>query len=154
VNYLSHGDIGNLPLVEAGKWVSFYWGGAMIGRFIGAYLQRMIQPARILRTYALCALFLVLFSMYTNGLLAAGTILSVGFFNSIMFPTIFTLALSDLGSRASQGSGWLCTAIVGGAVVPLLQGMLADRIGLQSAFFVPVLCYSYIAYYGFKRSTR
>lgn len=151
VSYLSHADIGNLPLEQAGKWVSFYWGGAMIGRFLGAYLQRIVQPARLLCIYAGCAAFLVLLSTQTHGLMAACAILSVGFFNSIMFPTIFTLAIAGLGSRAAQASGWLCTAIVGGAVIPLLQGIIADHMGLQRAFFLPILSYSYIAYYGWKR---
>ncbi len=154
VNYLSHPTIGNLPVAEAGKWVSFYWGGAMIGRFLGAYVQRIVQPARVLSLYALCAIALILVSMSTQGLVAAIAILSVGFFNSIMFPTIFTLALSGLGPQAAKGSGWLCTAIVGGAIIPLLQGMAADQLGLQHAFFIPVLCYGYIAYYGFKRMAR
>ena len=154
VSYLSHAEIGNVALEQAGKWVSFYWGSAMIGRFLVAYLQRILEPARLLCIYAGCAASLVLLSMQTHGLMAAYTILCVGFFNSIMFPTIFTLAIAGLGTRAAQASGWLCTAIVGGAVLPLLQGMVADHIGLQRAFFLPILSYSYIAYYGWKRRAR
>lgn len=93
---------------------------------------------------------LVVVSMLTNGQLAMWTSLSLGLFNSIMFPTIFTLAIDGLGRHTGQGSGILCTAIVGGAIIPVIQGMFADSIGIHHAFVLPVLCYMYIAYYGLK----
>jgi len=143
-------EIAGLKEVDAGKYVSFYWGGAMIGRFVGAYLTTKIKPNLYLMANALIAAVLVLVSMFTFGQVAMWSILAVGLFNSIMFPTIFTLAIDGLGKHTGQASGILCTAIVGGALIPVLQGYFADTIGIQLAFFIPVLCYLYIAYYGFK----
>ena len=108
------------------------------------------KPARTLSIFALCAAVLVIISMLTFNSFAMWTILAVGLFNSIMFPTIFTLAIDGLGKHTGQGSGILCTAIVGGALLPVLQGFFADNIGIHHAFFIPVLCYLYIAYYGFR----
>ena len=108
------------------------------------------QPGRTLAILAVCAAVLVVTSMLTNGYFAMWTILAVGLFNSIMFPTIFTLAINGLGKHTGQGSGILCTAIVGGAIIPVAQGYFADNIGIHHAFFLPVLCYIYIAYYGIK----
>ncbi|MEW6653076.1 MAG: sugar MFS transporter [Bacteroidota bacterium] len=150
VNYFNQPEIAGLKEVDAGKYVSFYWGGAMIGRFVGAYLTTKIKPNLYLMANALIAAVLVLVSMFTFGQVAMWSILAVGLFNSIMFPTIFTLAIDGLGKHTGQASGILCTAIVGGALIPVLQGYFADTIGIQLAFFIPVLCYLYIAYYGFK----
>lgn len=108
------------------------------------------KPGRTLAILAVIAAVLVIISMLTFGQIAMWTILAVGLFNSIMFPTIFTLAIDGLGKHTGQGSGILCTAIVGGAIIPLLQGLLADNIGIHHAFILPVLCYAYIAYYGVK----
>ncbi len=108
------------------------------------------KPARTLSIFALCAAVLVIISMLTFNAFAMWTILAVGLFNSIMFPTIFTLAIDGLGKHTGQASGILCTAIVGGAILPVLQGFFADNIGIHHAFFIPVLCYLYIAFYGFK----
>ncbi len=138
--------------VEAGKMVSFYWGGAMVGRFIGSAVQRKIKPGTVLGFNAIMASLLVITSMLNDGRVAMWSILLVGLFNSIMFPTIFSLAIRGLGKHTGQASGILCMAIVGGAVVPVLQGILADNIGIHHAFILPVLCYWYIAYYGFKGS--
>ena len=110
------------------------------------------KPGRTLAILAVCAAALVVISMLTNGPVAMWTILAVGLFNSIMFPTIFTLAIDGLGKHTGQGSGILCTAIVGGAIIPVIQGMFADRIGIHHAFILPVLCYAYIAFYGLKGS--
>jgi MFS transporter, FHS family, L-fucose permease len=154
VNYLGEPAIAGLTEAEAGRWVSLYWGGAMVGRFIGAWLTRIFRPDRYLAFNAIAAAALVVVSMLTTGRVAMGSILAVGLFHSIMFPTIFTLAIAGLGKHTGQGSGILCTAIVGGALVPLLQGFLADRIGIQQAFFIPVLCYAYIAYYGWEGCRR
>lgn len=150
VNYLGHVDVAGLAEAEAGKYVSYYWGGAMIGRFIGSAVQRKINPGTVLGFNAIMAALLVLLTMFSYGSLAMWSVLSVGLFNSIMFPTIFTLAIDGLGKHTGQGSGILCMAIVGGAIVPVLQGAIADQIGIHHAFILPVICYLYIAYYGFK----
>lgn len=150
VNYLGQPEVMGLKEHEAGHWVSYYWGGAMVGRFLASYVLTRINPAKVLTFNALAAASLVVATMVLGGTLSAYTILAVGLMNSLMFPTIFTLALKGLGKYTDQGSGILCTAIVGGAVVPLLQGFFADSIGIRFAFFLPVLCYLYIAYYGAK----
>ncbi len=150
VNYLGQDFVASLKEADAGKFVSFYWGGAMVGRFVGSAIQRAIKPNVMLTFNALTAALLVIFSMLSFGQLAMWSILAVGLFNSIMFPTIFTLAIDGLGKHTGQASGILCTAIVGGALLPVLQGYFADTIGIHHAFFIPVLCYMYIAYYGWK----
>ena len=199
VNYLNQPYIAGLKEADAGKFVSLYWGGAMIGRFFGSitlanlkttrrnllmgfvflfaialgyYITRdwtetaiyvgfvavnfvmfLIgagKPGKTLSVLAFCAAALVVMTMAFSGAPAMWTVLSVGLFNSIMFPTIFTLAIEQLGRHTGQGSGILCMAIVGGAVLPVLQGYFADTIGIHHAFFLPVLCYLYIAYYGIK----
>jgi FHS family L-fucose permease-like MFS transporter len=150
VNYLSQDFIAGMPAAMAGKYVSFYWGGAMVGRFIGSAVLRKIEPRKMLAFNALLAAILVSVSMFTTGMIAMWSILGVGLFNSIMFPTIFTLALRGLGKHTSEGSGILCAAIVGGALIPLLQGIFADNFGIHHAFFIPVICYLYIIFYGMK----
>jgi MFS transporter, FHS family, L-fucose permease len=150
VNYFGQPEIAGLKEADAGRFVSFYWGGAMIGRFLGSYLTRKVRPNLYLLVNAVIAATLVIISMITFGQVAMWSILVVGLFNSIMFPTIFTLAIDGLGKHTGQASGILCTAIVGGALIPVLQGYFADNIGIHHAFFIPVLCYLYIAYYGFK----
>ena len=150
INFLGEAEIVGLAEKEAGKYVSFYWGGAMIGRFIGAAVMQKIQPGKALTFNAVTAAVLVLITIFANGSVAMWSILSVGLFNSIMFPTIFSLAVNGLGKHTGQGSGILCSAIVGGAILPVVQGLFADRIGIQTAFFIPVICYLYIAYYGWK----
>ena len=122
----------------------------MVGRFIGAAVMQKIRPGKVLAFNAVTAAVLVLITMIGSGHVAMWTILAVGLFNSIMFPTIFSLAVSGLGKHTGQGSGILCAAIVGGAILPVVQGLFADRIGIQQAFFIPVLCYCYIAYYGWR----
>ena len=150
INFMGEPAIAGLAENEAGKYVSFYWGGAMVGRFIGAAVMQRIHPGKVLVFNALVATCLVLITINSSGSIAMWAILSVGLFNSIMFPTIFSLAISGLGSHTGQGSGILCTAIVGGAILPVIQGLFADQIGIQAAFFIPVLCYLYISYYGWK----
>ena len=145
VNYLSQANIGGFDYQTAGKLVSVYWGLALAGRFAGALLLRHIQPNRLLGTYALIAMALVLTSIFGSGSLSVVSILLVGFFNSIMFPTIFSLAIKDHGADAQGASGLLCLGIVGGAVITQLQGILADTIGIQMAFVLPLGCYLYIA---------
>jgi MFS transporter, FHS family, L-fucose permease len=153
VNYMGQSFIAGLDPADAGKFVSFYWGGAMVGRFIGSAIQRVIPPAKVLVVNAFIASGLVVVSMLASGHVAMWTILAVGLFNSIMFPTIFTLAIEGLGKHTGQASGILCTAIVGGAIVPVAQGYFADTIGIHHAFFIPVFCYLYVAYYGMKGHT-
>ncbi len=150
VNYLGQSYIAGLSAAEAGRYLSFYWGGAMVGRFVGAAVMRFIAPGKVLAFNAVCAAALVLTSMLFTGHVAMWSILAVGLFNSIMFPTIFTLAVHGLGKHTGQGSGILCMAIVGGAIVPVIQGAFADSIGIHAAFFLPILCYAYIAFYGVK----
>jgi MFS transporter, FHS family, L-fucose permease len=154
INYFNQKDIGNLPEVEGAKLVAYYWGGAMVGRFIGSAILQKVKTGTVLGIAAFCACALVLTSMLTSGHFAMWSILLVGFFNSIMFPSIFTLGIAKLGPRTGDGSGLLIMAIVGGAILPVLQGVLADRpeIGVHHAFVLPVLCYLYIAYYALRGS--
>lgn len=148
---LSGGDLTALnPARLAGTFVVFYWGGAMVGRFIGAGLLQFIHPGRLLAVYGCMVIVLLMMTINSWGLVAMWTVLAIGLFNSIMFPTIFTLAIDGLGEHTAQGSGILCTAIVGGAVIPPLYGALADQFGLQWAFLLPAACYLYIVFYGAK----
>ena len=152
VSFLGQTDIAALSVQDAGKYVSFYWGGAMIGRFVGVALMQKIQSSRLLAFHALAAVLLILTAIFAKGDLAMWSLLAVGLCNSIMFPTVFSLALNGLGSHTGQGSGILCAAIVGGAIIPLVQGMIADNVGLQMALFLPVSCYFYIGFYGLRYS--
>ncbi len=152
VSFLGQTHIAALSVQDAGKYVSFYWGGAMIGRFLGVALMQKIQSSRLLAFHALAAVLLILTAIFARGDLAMWSLLAVGLCNSIMFPTIFSLALNGLGSHTGQGSGILCAAIVGGAIIPLVQGMIADNVGLQMALFLPVSCYFYIGFYGLRYS--
>jgi FHS family L-fucose permease-like MFS transporter len=153
VSFLSEKSIADLPVAEAGKWVSVYWGLAMVGRFAGSYLLNLINPKNLLTVAALAAAALALIAINTTGWVAAGALLCIGLFNSIMFPTIFSFGLERLGPYTSKGSGIMCMAIVGGAVLPLLAGNLADQTGhLPYAFLLPVVCYGYIAWFGQKGS--
>jgi FHS family L-fucose permease-like MFS transporter len=136
------------PARLAGTFVFFYWGGAMVGRFFGAWLLRFVKPGRLVAIYGAINIGLLLITIIGSGYIAFWSVLMIGLFNSIMFPTIFTLAINKIGQNTAQGSGILCTAIVGGAIIPPLYGALADNIGLQAAFIIPVICYIYIAFYG------
>jgi FHS family L-fucose permease-like MFS transporter len=137
------------PKAQLGVLLTFYWGGAMIGRFIGAALMQRIRPGILLSVFAVIAAFLVVTSMMASGLTALLALLAVGLFNSIMFPTIFTLGIENLGDSKPQGSGVLCTAIVGGAFIPPAFGALVDVSGFSLALVLPVLCYFYIAGFGY-----
>ena len=152
INYISQADIGNVSIFTAAKYVSYYWGGAMVGRFIGSAILQKVRTGTVLGIAGLVASLLVCLSMLTFGGLAMWSIILVGFFNSVMFPSIFTLGIAELGPLTGDGSGYLIMAIVGGAILPVLQGAMADRIGVHHAFILPVICYLYIAYYGFKGS--
>ncbi|MGK0252685.1 MAG: FHS family L-fucose permease-like MFS transporter [Mariniflexile sp.] len=133
-----------------GVFVTFYWSGAMIGRFAGAYLTKIIKPGKVLALFASIVVVLILVSINTNGLVSMWSILAVGLFNSIMFPTIFTLAINGIGHLKPKASGLLCTAIVGGALIPPTFGYLTDHIEFKKALLFIILCYSYILWYGYK----
>jgi FHS family L-fucose permease-like MFS transporter len=133
-----------------GALLTFYWGGAMIGRFIGSAVMNRMAPQRLLGFFALCAAAMTVLSVSSTGVTALLALLSVGLFNSIMFPTIFTLGISELGDLKPLGSGVLCTAIVGGAIIPPAVGGLADQFGFSLALILPVLCYFYIQYYAMR----
>ncbi|MGC0054817.1 sugar MFS transporter [Brucella pituitosa] len=148
VNFLNDPNVAGLAESEAAHYVSYFWGGAMIGRFIGSVAMRYIDDGKALAFNAAMAIVLLLITVATTGHVAMWSVLAIGLFNSIMFPTIFSLALHGLGKHTSQGSGILCLAIVGGAIIPLIQGALADTVGIHLAFLMPIICYIYIAYYG------
>ncbi|HET7107682.1 MAG TPA: L-fucose:H+ symporter permease [Candidatus Acidoferrum sp.] len=154
IKYFQMHEIGNLPDVQGAKLVAYYWGGAMVGRFIGSAILQKVKAGTVLGIAAFCACALVLTSVMTTGHVAVASIILVGFFNSIMFPSIFTLGIAELGPLTGDGSGMLIMAIVGGAVIPLAFGALADMptVGLHHAFILPAVCYLYIAYYGFSGS--
>ncbi|WP_193049847.1 sugar MFS transporter [Pseudoalteromonas undina] len=156
VGFLTLDHIAGLPEQQAAHYISYYFAGAMIGRFAGAAIMQKLNAAKVLACHGILAGLLVLIAMTGQGSLAMWAILLVGLCNSIMFPTIFSLALQGLGKYTSQGSGILCLAIVGGAIIPLLQGMLADNIGVQLALILPIGCYLYITYFalfGAKKTT-
>ncbi len=152
INYFGQPDIGGLSALAASALVPFYWGGAMVGRFIGSAILQKVKTGTLLALCAIVATLLVIISMLTFGHVAIWSIILVGLFNSIMFPSIFTLGIAEMGPLTGEASGLLVTAIVGGAIIPELQGIMADRIGIHHAFILPVLCYIYIAYYGWKGS--
>jgi MFS transporter, FHS family, L-fucose permease len=152
VNFFGLPEIAGFSAKTAAGFVSFYWAGAMIGRFLGAGLLRRIRPGNLLGLCAICAATLVSASMILGGHTAMWSILSVGLFNSIMFPTIFSLGVAELGPLTGSGSGILTMAIVGGAVLPVIQGVIADHVGIHHAFFLPLLCYLYILFYGLSGS--
>jgi MFS transporter, FHS family, L-fucose permease len=147
INYFGQPEIGSLPEFAAAKYVTYYWGGAMVGRFIGSAILQKVKTGTVLAIAAITACALVCISMLTNGHVAMWSIIAVGLFNSIMFPSIFTLGIAELGPLTGDGSGMLVMAIVGGAILPVLQGALADRIGIHHAFIIPAVCYLYILYY-------
>jgi len=147
VNYFGLPGIAAMSAPVAAGYVSFYWGGAMVGRFVGAPLLQRIKPGHVLAVCSTATAALVAASMMLGGHTAMWAILAVGLFNSIMFPTIFSLGVAELGPLTGDGSGLLNMAIVGGAIVPVIQGAIADRIGLQHAFVLPVICYLYILFY-------
>ncbi|SHM36339.1 MFS transporter, FHS family, L-fucose permease [Duganella sacchari] len=150
INFMGDAHVAGLSAADAAPYVSYYWGGAMVGRFIGFAVMRTISPGKALAFNAAAVIVLVLVAIFSGGALAMWSLLAVGLFNSIMFPTIFSMALNKLGPLTGQGSGLLCMAIVGGALVPFAQGLLADNISLQLSFLVPAACYLFILYFGVK----
>lgn len=149
VNYLMQSHVMALQEQAAGKLIGLYWGGAMIGRFIGSAVLRLISPGKVLAGVSIGAITLILISTNTIGAVSGYSLLAIGLMNSIMFPTIFSLACEKLGSRAADGSGIINVAIFGGAVVPLLTGMIADAThSLALALILPAVCYAIIAGFG------
>jgi MFS transporter, FHS family, L-fucose permease len=152
VNYFILPDIGAMTVKAAGFYLSLYWMCAMIGRFVGSAVLQKLRTGPLLGAVAIAACALVAASMLSHGWMAVWTIILVGLFNSVMFPSIFTLGIAELGPLTGEGSGILVAAIVGGAIIPELEGLLADSIGIHYAFILPALCYIYIAFYGFRGS--
>jgi FHS family L-fucose permease-like MFS transporter len=152
-NYLNHRETGNLTLRGAARHLQYYWGGAMIGRFAGAGLLQRLDTKKLLGFNAAVAALLVTVSILSFGGLAMWSMILVGLFNSIMFPSIFTLAIEGLGPLTGRASSLLVAAIVGGALIPELQGVLADHIGVHHAFLLPAFCYLYILWYAMKPTT-
>jgi FHS family L-fucose permease-like MFS transporter len=150
INFIGEPHIAALSPADAAHYVSYYWGGAMIGRFVGFAVMRYVSPGKTLAFNAAVSIALILAAIFGHGQAAMWAILAVGLCNSIMFPTIFSMALYRLGKFTGQASGILCMAIVGGAVVPFVQGLLADAIGLQWSFVVPAACYAFILYFGLR----
>jgi MFS transporter, FHS family, L-fucose permease len=152
VNYLSLPSIGHMSEQQASHYVSMYWGGAMVGRLAGSVMLVWFNPRKLLAAFAAIAGLLVLTTMLTHGQVAMTSVIAIGLFNSIMFPTIFALGIERMGPLTGKASSLLIMAIVGGALLPLAQGVLADRFGIQHAFVLPLLCYGYIIFYGLRGS--
>jgi FHS family L-fucose permease-like MFS transporter len=150
INYLGDAGIAGLSADTAAKYVAYYWGGAMVGRFVGSAVMRTISPGKVLAFNAAMCIALLVATTFGHGHFAMWAVLLVGLFNSIMFPTIFSMAVHELGPLTSQGSGLLVMAIAGGALVPVIQAQAADVIGLQTSFLIPAVCYAYILYFGAK----
>jgi MFS transporter, FHS family, L-fucose permease len=152
VNYV----IERSPMQEtqAASLLAIYWGGSMAGRFLGIFTLKEFRPGKVLSFHALLALALILISINSYGLRAIYSMVLVGICNSIMFPTIFTLAIHKIEDRlVHKASGLLGTAILGGAIFPLLTGNIADHLGLRMAYLIPIMCYGYIAYFGEKNKS-
>ena len=154
VSYMGLPNIAALPAATAGYFLMVYWGGAMVGRFIGSAILQKVRTGWLLGLAAIGAFSLVVISLFTSGHAAMGALLAVGFCNSIMFPSIFTLGIQDLGPLTSKGSSLLIASILGGAIIPKLQGILANHIGLQPSFIVPAICYIYVAIFGIMAIRR
>jgi len=150
INFIGDPNIAGLAPSSAYHYVSYYWGGAMVGRFVGFAVMRYVSPGKALACTSGMAIALLLAAILCHGPLAMWTLIAVGLCNAIMFPTIFSMALHKLGRQTGQGSGILCMAIVGGAIVPFCQGLMADIAGLQPSFLIPAACYVFILYFGLK----
>ncbi len=153
VNYFAEPSLGGLAERKASELLSYYWGGAMIGRFIGAYITRYVAANKAVLFNVCCIILLLITTMLSQGTLAIVAVLAIGLFNSILFPTIFTMAIASLKELTSRGSGLLCLAIVGGAIIPVLQGIVADLTDVQSSFVVPMIAYSSLVFYAWKQPT-
>jgi FHS family L-fucose permease-like MFS transporter len=149
VGYFGLPGVGGLSFAEASKLTTFYWGGALVGRLLGAWIMTKFNAGKLLGIFGLAAVLCILVSMNTSGQVAIWSLILCGFFNSVMFPNIFTLGVAGLGPMTSKGSGLIMTAVWGGALIPVFIGWLVDNTNYQWALVVPVLCYLYIAFYGF-----
>ena len=147
VNYFKQQGISTAA--TASYLVSLYWFGALVGRLLGAGIMTKVNPGKLLGIFGVVAAILIAVSMFTSGNVAIATLVLCGFFNSVMVPNIFTLGIAGLGPMTSKGSGLIMTAVVGGAVIPYLIGAMADKTTIQTAFVIPMVCYLYIAFYGF-----
>ncbi len=152
VSFISLPNIGHISESTAAEYLGIYWGGAMVGRFIGSAILQKVDARKLLGFFASIAGLLVLISMLTTGKVAMGAILAVGLFNSIQFPNIFTFGIEGMGKLTDKASSLLIMAIVGGAIIPVAQGVIADNIGIHHAYILPLLCYAFIVFYGFKGS--
>src|ERR1700733_5111234 len=150
VNYFNQQGISTAK--TASFLLSLYWFGALVGRLLGAGIMTKVKAGKLLGIFGITAAILITVSMFTSGEVAIATLVLCGFFNSVMFPNIFTLGIAGLGPMTSKGSGLIMTAVVGGAVIPLAIGALADKVGIQHSFVIPIICYLYIAYYGLSGS--
>ena len=148
--FIAGPNIGNMSLEQATKMVTFYWAGMMVGRFAGSYYMQKLSSSRLLAGAGIGGFLVVLLAVLTTGHLAMWSILAVGLFNSIMFPTIFTLGVAEMGPLTGRASGLLVQGIVGGALIPVLMGKLADTYGIHLALILPCLCYVFVIYYGFR----
>jgi FHS family L-fucose permease-like MFS transporter len=147
INFLGQPSMGGLSHIAAATYVSYYWGAAMIGRLIGSFALPFVRTERALAAVASCALLLVAITFFGHGHIALWAIVSCGLFNSVMWPCIFPLGVKGLGKRTSQGSGILVMMVVGGAIIPEVQGLLADKFGYQHSFAVVLACYAYLLYF-------
>ena len=155
IAYLGESSVMGLDLQAAGKLVAIYWLGALVGRLLGGFILRLAKPGRVLAIFAVGAMSLIILSAVTTGTVSGWALILVGFCNSLMFPTIFSLGTEGLGEQTPQGSGILCTAIVGGAIVPYLFGTVADISGnIRLALAVPLICYAIIASFGLWATRR
>jgi FHS family L-fucose permease-like MFS transporter len=154
VSFMEMPQIAGLPEARAATFLMVYWGGAMLGRFVGSAILKRFPTGPILGAAGVCAFSCVVLAVTAHGYLAMGALLAVGLCNSIMFPSIFSLGLKDLGPLTSKGSSLMIASVIGGALIPLATGRLADKIGLQPAFLLPSLCYVYIAGFGFTNRIR
>ena len=154
VNYFKSQGMSSLK--TASFLVSLYWFGALVGRLLGSWILTKVKSGKLVSIFGFAAAAMIAISMFTSGNVAIWTLVLCGFLNSIMFPNIFTLGIVGLGPMTSKGSGLIMTAVVGGAVIPYLFGALADKVGIQHAFVIPIICYLYIAYFGMwgSRPTR
>ena len=154
VSLMGEAEMGSMTETQAAKYVSIYWAGAMVGRFAGAIYMQKLRPTIALLLHALAAVVCIGLSFYFDGMYALFCLLFVGYCNSIMFPTIFTQALEGVGSLTKKGSALLCMAIVGGAIIPLLQGFAADLVNIRMSYLVPMFGYVYIAYFAWYKYKR
>ena len=150
INFLGDAKVAGLPEASAANYVALYWGGAMVGRFVASAILQYVAPHRLLAFNALVAMVLCVAGFALTGSVAMWAVLAIGLFNSVMFPNIFTLGIRDLGHLTGRGSSILIMAIVGGAIVPLLMGQMADWVGVRHSMVVPALCYLFIIYYGLR----